>query len=592
MRMTETKGSLRGYLLRCIGVCLVLWLILPAASGGQPPPAGKCPPTVADSGQALSADNTLYTFKSTCTSRFWRAGTIVVAAASPTGVPIPPQQRQALDEKIIIQIQSILNKNLILDQSMRTVFVTPLEGTTNTKPSNSVLMGSTLALFLSLIVEFKVGPPQLIGDLNMEKAVNVINNNLPVQIGTSPVVFIDSSSPDWLTGGGGGGFTGGHPDGDPTAARDASWSTSCASGSGPVVYVLDTAHPLGIDSGGIPFHTGATKFLADPSIPTISPNLVPDPPAAKPACDFSHDIGASIRETDVVLDDKTDLNLKIFNPNVVNLNEFREHGLFVSDLIHHIAPQANIRLIRVLNDYGVGDLQALFDGFQLISQEHHQGAIVNLSLGLAPPPKCLQSIWKNLTNWENLYGGTRNQPQANIGACNGAVDAIIEDPNLKRLYVPLGLMIDEMAHLTGDHLTAAAGNDSPAFGAELPAAFCSVIAVGATNVRVGNDWRYETGTKLAKFSNVPYFDGSDCLGINAKSGVVVEQEHSDQENQSIVAVGIHICSLLLHGVNDPPGKLKGLASWQGTSFSTAIISGNLASNGGRIPSTLNETQPC
>lgn len=590
MRMTETKGSLRGYLLRCIGVCLVLWLILPAASGEQPPPAGKCPPTVADSGQALSADNTLYTFKSTCTSRFWRAGTIVVAAASPTGVPIPPQQQQALDEKIIIQIQSILNKNLILDQSMRTVFVTPLEGIT--KQSNSILMGSTLALFLSLIVEFKVGPPQLIGDLNMEKAVNVINKNLPVQIGTSPVVFIDSSSPDWLTGGGGGGFTGGHPDGDPTAARDASWSTSCTSGSGPVVYVLDTAHPLGIDSSGIPFHTGATKFLADPSIPTISPNLVPDPPAAKPSCDFSHDIGASIKETDVVLDDKSDLNLKIFNPNVVNLNEFREHGLFVSDLIHHIAPQANIRLIRVLNDYGVGDLQALFDGFQLISQEHHQGAIVNLSLGLAPPPKCLQSIWENLASWENQFGGTKNQPQANIGACNGDVDEILKNPNLSLLYSPLGLVTNQLAHVTGDRLTAAAGNDSTTFGAELPAAFCDVIAVGATKVRAGDDWSFEPGTKLAQFSNVPYFDGRDCLGINARSGTLFEQEQSGKQDQAVVAVGVGICSLLLHSVNDPPGRAKGLANWQGTSFSTAIISGNLASNSEVLPRTLNEKQPC
>ena len=100
MRMKETEGSLWGYLSRCMAVGLVLWLSLTAASGAQAAPTGKCPPTASDAGQALSADNTLYMLKTPCTTRFWEAGTIVVAAATASGAPIPPGQQEKLDAQI------------------------------------------------------------------------------------------------------------------------------------------------------------------------------------------------------------------------------------------------------------------------------------------------------------------------------------------------------------------------------------------------------------------------------------------------------------------------------------------------------------
>lgn len=597
MRLTETKW---GYLSRCIAVCLVLWLSLAMARGVEAAPTtGNCPPTATSSGPALSADNTIYTLHTPCTTRFWRAGTIVVAAATPTGGTISPDQQGTLEEAIIDQIQSILAQKLILDKSMRGVMVVPLfqqEVTASENNPSSVLIGSAIDVFLVLYVEFKMGPTEPIGDSNLVKAVNVINSSLPILIDGPPVVIINSTSPDWLTAGGQGGFTGGHPDGDPKTAHNASWSTSCASGPGPVVYVLDTAHPLGKDLvSGKPFHTGMTMPLT-PSIPTLPPDVVPNPPSAKPMCNFYGDIGASTMEADLVLDDMNATGLEIFNSSSVNSNEFREHGLFVSELIHHIAPLASIRLIRVLNDYGVGDLTTLLNGFRIISkeqaQEHIRGAIVNMSLGLLPPPKCLKSIWDNLSDWENRFGGTKDQPQANINACNGDVDDIITDPRLTRLYVPVDLMINQLAQVTHDHLTAAAGNDSTAFGAELPAASCDVISVAATRVKAGDDWLFESGTKLAQFSNLPYFEGRDCVGVNAAAGTSTEQEHSDLQKHAVVALGVNICSLLLHGESDPPFGTQGLAIWQGTSFSTAVISGNLAKNGGTLPVKLDESQPC
>jgi len=153
------------------------------------------------------------------------------------------------------------------------------------------------------------------------------------------------------------------------------------------------------------------------------------------------------------------------------------------------------------------------------------------------------------------------------------------------------LMINQLAR-AGDHLVAAAGNDSTAFGAELPAASCDVISIAATRVRAGDDWLYKSGTKLAQFSNLPYFEGRDCVGVDARTGTSIEQEHSDLMKHAVVALGVDICSLLLHRESDPPFGTQGLAIWQGTSFSTAIISGNLAKNGGTLPVTLDESQPC
>lgn len=603
MRIKETEGSLRRYLLRGMAVGLVLWLPLLAACRSQNPhPTGNCPPPVTQTGQALSAtDNTIYKFNAPlpCTTRFWRAATIVTAIVSETGGPIQPGQQSTLNQDITTQIQNILNNNKSLpkDQSMKMVTATPLEGAAG--GSSSDLLGSTLALFLTLQIQFRDGSTKRMGDNNLVKAVNTINNSptvlnkMPIKSGSGPAVFISSASPDWLSGGGQGGFTGGHPDGDPTGSG-TTWSTNCASGLGPVVYVLDTAHPLSVDATGKPVHLDKTIPLSRP-IPTIPPNVVPRPSVATSTCDFSHDVGASTRETDVALDDADEYGLEIFNPYSKNSNELREHGLFVSDIIHHIAPLASIRLIRVLNDYAVGDLNALIYGLQLIYDEQIRdqirGAIVNMSLGVVPPPKCLQSIWNNLPNWENQYGGTQNHPQADINACSGQVAAITNDHNLTQLYVPLGLMINELATV-GDHLVAAAGNDSTAFGAELPAAFCNVIAVGWTPVPASNNWHYTSSTTLYPQSNVPYFDGTNCLSVDLANGRLMEQP--GQPDHAVVALGSGICSLLLHGKRDLPGGTQGLAIWKGTSFSTAIISGNLALHGGTLPggSVLDESQPC
>ena len=66
----------------------------------------------------------------------------------------------------------------------------------------------------------------------------------------------------------------------------------------------------------------------------------------------------------------------------------RDHGLFVAGLIRDIAPRARIRLIRVLNDFGGGDLYCLFAALTDLEQELVSGSIrrlvINLSLTIMP----------------------------------------------------------------------------------------------------------------------------------------------------------------------------------------------------------------
>jgi subtilisin family serine protease len=63
------------------------------------------------------------------------------------------------------------------------------------------------------------------------------------------------------------------------------------------------------------------------------------------------------------------------------------HGLFAAGLVHAVAPQSQIELIRVLDDNGQGDLQtlnrALVEFMQRVAQAGGQpAAVINLSLGL------------------------------------------------------------------------------------------------------------------------------------------------------------------------------------------------------------------
>jgi hypothetical protein len=74
------------------------------------------------------------------------------------------------------------------------------------------------------------------------------------------------------------------------------------------------------------------------------------------------------------------------------LVDIADHGLFATGIVHDVAPRAQIRLIRVLNDHGAGDSQVLIAtlaallGDEKLRPGPERRLIVNLSLAVDLPP--------------------------------------------------------------------------------------------------------------------------------------------------------------------------------------------------------------
>src|SRR2546429_9504237 len=80
-----------------------------------------------------------------------------------------------------------------------------------------------------------------------------------------------------------------------------------------------------------------------------------------------------------------------------------DHGLFVTGLIRDVAPRAQIRLIRILNDYGGGDLYNIYAALTDLEVELISGPIrrlvINLSLNIMPDIRRLPYVWFDHRQW-------------------------------------------------------------------------------------------------------------------------------------------------------------------------------------------------
>lgn len=245
-----------------------------------------------------------------------------------------------------------------------------------------------------------------------------------------------------------------------------------------------------------------------------------------------------------------------------------DHGLFIAGIVHSLAPKAQIYVIQVINDNGVGTFMNFAAGFQKMAEihhTHHQGchAIVNCSFTLAIPIGDYdKSGLGDLAAYEQNHPGFKEQ-----------VDSIFTAINTSRA--------------TGATIFAAAGNDSartggqPPMEARYPAQFSSVTGVGALKKNLTQAAHYSNAADKPELEGVYAFGGDyhdSAASVMTAQGVKEYQDAGDGII-SIFTGNLNIDVSESEHPHPSPGVFNnptGYAEWKGTSFATPVIVGTVA----------------
>ncbi len=411
---------------------------------------------------------------------------------------------------------------------------------------------------------------------NTRQVVKLINSNLDKMrlMGQIPIL---AAMPNWL-----GGSTGcvihTCPTIPPIPISSGSSSTS-SSGRWPI-RLPDLSADMQSQTGN-----GVTVFVLD-SMP--EPDLIQQ--AAKDAGSSNlllHDIAAQVQEGSIAMNYQTlsSLLAEDAEDQLVTGKDIYgrlygfsmpDHGLFITGILHDLAPKAKIEYIRVFNDFGVGDLKTLINTLSVIQKRmlpkgdlYQKPVVINLGLVIGPAEEDLVRAW---------FGED----------CSCNAEELVEMiSEIERLKLGLHLVIQNLTEL-GAVVVAAVGNDSNAqqwqgsiaehmqnrAPARYPAAFPEVIAVGAVDK---ND-------RATKYSNYPQMPPR-YNGIATYSGEIPESvPHPGAMTTADPAsidglLGVYTASTFpaLSADDRPdeypaPADNHAWAYWSGTSFATPIIS--------------------
>jgi hypothetical protein len=238
-----------------------------------------------------------------------------------------------------------------------------------------------------------------------------------------------------------------------------------------------------------------------------------------------------------------------------------DHGLFVASVIHRIAPHAEIHLLHVLDDAGLGHTHLLLDALDYCLALAHSGKrlIVNMSMYLRIPP--------GERLWDHWFSGSRRAPGSTLGQMASLLDALDEAVEQR-----LDLLLD-----AGAVLVAAAGNDGlmqrkrgSSSNAEhpqprLPADYDGVICVVATD-KAGKLAAYSNRADIPPTGNCVATYGGQ--GVMKRGDVVVPSGGDPRDGM----VGL-FSQTAVPCAGAPRPNDSGWVYWSGTSFATPVISG-------------------
>jgi hypothetical protein len=242
-----------------------------------------------------------------------------------------------------------------------------------------------------------------------------------------------------------------------------------------------------------------------------------------------------------------------------------DHGLFATGLIRDIVgKQFELHLVRVLNEYGIGDSLAI----------NHALAALPAALGISGPgPEAPRLV-------VNLSLGYEVPIPARL--LDRWLPTIARDPEQVRSHLPeICTLLDQIHGNLSDVMTwlaergvlvvAAAGNDAlrrdVAPGAppppRFPARYDDVLGVAAMRRDLRNPANYSNrGDTVVQVGS----GHIATFGGNVKAAPQDDASHTPEPNDSVV--GIFSGPLPNSAVN-----ASGWAKWSGTSFATPIIAG-------------------
>jgi hypothetical protein len=246
-----------------------------------------------------------------------------------------------------------------------------------------------------------------------------------------------------------------------------------------------------------------------------------------------------------------------------------DHGLFIAGIIHSIVPKAEIHLIEVLNQYGVGDFTSFIQGLLKVWTE----IFTKDRLGVV---NCSFMFEKPLHDNHCRHMGQTGDPDAEF---ERAVREFSKSEQATQLT--LEFLFNQL-YGAGKQAIAAAGNDARAGDpgrtpARYPAALSSVQGVGALPRTLD---KLPTGKyKTSVFSNLS--ESANEKGVVTKGIGTIGGE----EGQGKGLLGLYLGEF-------PSGERNESkwAWWAGTSFAAPVLTGAVASILSRPANKITRTQ--